>query len=219
MPKLIDSKTPKTYDAFRNPESQFHFEKYSRMLDFVKLGKNKVLEIGSGTGVYTAFLLKDFKDITATDLDKEMLSILKKKFPKIKARVADCALLPFRNESFGIVFGVSILHHLEKTRRLQVFHEARRVLKKGGFFVLFEPNKLNPMTCLFQLVQREDSISRFELSALMHSAGFKRIALKEILFSVPFFKGALGKKPILSLVEKIVEKAGLGVTVMMIAKK
>lgn len=217
--ELIDSKNPSTYDSFRNPESKFHAVKYSRALAFLKKGNKKVLEIGSGTGVYTGFLLKDFRQVTATDIDAKMLKILGKKLPKIRTRVADCSSLPFGEKSFDIVFGVSILHHVERQKRLQVFREARRVLRKGGFFVLFEPNKLNPMTSAFQLVQGEDAISRFELSSLMRSSGLEKIALKEILLSVPFFKEPLGKKPLLSAVEKIAERIGMGFTVMMIARK
>ena len=46
------------------------------------------------------------------------------------------------------------------------------------------------MTFLFQLVQKEDAISRFELEKLLRLSSFSKAQVSEILLSVPFVKRA-----------------------------
>ncbi len=51
--------------------------------------------------------------------------------------VCDATLLPFADETFDLVVCKELAHHVEDKQRL--FHEANRVLRVGGLFVLFEP--------------------------------------------------------------------------------
>lgn len=49
--------------------------------------------------------------------------------------------MPFPNEIFDFIVGISILHHLDLNLALK---EISRVLKPKGKFVFSEPNMLNP---------------------------------------------------------------------------
>jgi SAM-dependent methyltransferase len=66
-------------------------------------------------------------------------------------RLADPYATPFAEDSFDIVIGASILHHLELDRALA---EIRRVLRPGGRAVFVEPLAHNPLMRLGRLLTR-----------------------------------------------------------------
>ncbi|GEM_PF-5761931 len=218
---MIDSKTPKTYDKFRNPKSRFHRDKYDRVFGALKANRGwKVLEVGCGTGVYTEFLSDNFSDITAFDIDPEMVNIGKgkNKLRKVRFMVSDSTEIPIRDNSVDLVFGVSILHHISDRRK--AFREIARVLKTGGYIAFCEPNRLNPMTSLFQLIQKEDAISRFEMDRLMKENGILAVSQKEILFRSPGISNIIGRgMGLYRIIERPMEKLHMGVTLMSIGKK
>jgi SAM-dependent methyltransferase len=53
---------------------------------------------------------------------------------EVVGEVADVESLPFPDESFGIVVGHAVLHHVPDVE--QAFHEILRVLRPGGRFVV-----------------------------------------------------------------------------------
>lgn len=57
-------------------------------------------------------------------------------------RLMDAHTLDFPDHSFDVVFGMSILHHLELER---VLKEVRRVLKPSGHLLFTEPLDMNPV--------------------------------------------------------------------------
>jgi SAM-dependent methyltransferase len=94
------------------------------------------LEIGSGTGYFSLNLLQlgAIDHVVATDISPEMLSTLAKTAARLEVsaetRVTDAETLPFEDESFDLVFGHAVLHHLpDLDRALSEFH---RVLRPGG---------------------------------------------------------------------------------------
>jgi SAM-dependent methyltransferase len=66
-------------------------------------------------------------------------------------RLADPYATPFADDSFDIVIGASILHHLDLDRALA---EIRRVLRPGGRGVFVEPLARNPLMRLGRLLTR-----------------------------------------------------------------
>ena len=220
MVRLIDSDNPETYDKFRKEESSFHSKKMEKIFAWIeKKGKIKVLEIGAGTGTYTKLLGEHFNDITATDLRKEMIDLLKKKKIKAKVAVADCLELPYKNASFDLVVGISLFHHIARSDRDKFFKEMNRVLKKNGALVLSDPNKLNPGTSVYQALQGEHAISRFEMKNLSEKAGFKVKKIGEILVRSPGTSNFLEKLPGWNIFESVIEKLAMGVTVFLVAEK
>jgi SAM-dependent methyltransferase len=70
---------------------------------------------------------------------------------RIDFRIADPYATPFADDSFDIVIGASILHHLELDRALG---EIRRVLRPGGRAVFVEPLAHNPLMRMGRLLTR-----------------------------------------------------------------
>ena len=67
---------------------------------------------------------------------------------KINFVVGDAHDMPFNDSSFSLVFGSSILHHLELQKGLE---EIVRVLEPGGKIIFEEPLNINPFYKLFRL--------------------------------------------------------------------
>jgi ubiquinone/menaquinone biosynthesis C-methylase UbiE len=94
------------------------------------------LEIGSGTGYFSLNLLQlgVVERLTATDISPGMLQRFSATAESLGLAAQTVATeaeeLPFEDESFDIVFGHAVLHHIPDLER--AFSEFRRVLRPGG---------------------------------------------------------------------------------------
>jgi ubiquinone/menaquinone biosynthesis C-methylase UbiE len=94
------------------------------------------LEIGSGTGYFSLNLLQLglIERLTATDISPRMLRRLSATAEALGLEAetveTEAEKLPFEDESFDLVFGHAVLHHIPDLRR--AFAEFRRVLRPGG---------------------------------------------------------------------------------------
>jgi ubiquinone/menaquinone biosynthesis C-methylase UbiE len=104
------------------------------------------LEIGAGTGYFTLNLLLAgvIDEAVATDISQGMLDELDRSAARLGVPVAtvrsDAAELPFEDDSFDLLFGHAILHHIPDLDA--AFAEFRRVLRPGGTVVFCgEPSR------------------------------------------------------------------------------
>ncbi len=94
------------------------------------------LEIGSGTGYFTLNLMRAglIEQATCTDISPGMLATLDANAErlglKVKTVSADAERLPFKDESFDLVLGHAVLHHIPDLAT--AFGELARVLAPGG---------------------------------------------------------------------------------------
>jgi len=97
------------------------------------------LEVGAGTGYFSLNLLQAglIEEATATDISPGMLDALEDRASELgrTVRTARCeaAALPFHDDSFDLVLGHAVLHHLPDLDA--AFAEFRRVLRPGGTLV------------------------------------------------------------------------------------
>ncbi|MFH2083815.1 MAG: class I SAM-dependent methyltransferase, partial [Candidatus Omnitrophota bacterium] len=112
----------------------------------IETGKN-ILEIGCGTGIFTAGMASTGADVTAVDISPELLNIANMYHAgqNIKYSKEDAEKMSFAGGKFDVVMGNSVLHHLNLSLALPEIH---RVLKKGGQILFSEPNMLNPQIML-----------------------------------------------------------------------
>jgi ubiquinone/menaquinone biosynthesis C-methylase UbiE len=94
------------------------------------------LEIGSGTGYFSLNLLQlgILERLTATDISAGMLRRLADTAQTLGLEAETVATeaeqLPFEDESFDLVFGHAVLHHIPDMER--ALAEFKRVLRPGG---------------------------------------------------------------------------------------
>ena len=106
------------------------------------------LEIGSGTGYFSLNVMQEglIERLVATDVSSGMLESLEANAShlglsdRVTTQQADAERLPFDDESFDLVLGHAVLHHIP---HLSVaFGEFNRVLRPGGAIVFCgEPSR------------------------------------------------------------------------------
>jgi len=104
------------------------------------------LEIGAGTGYFSLNLASQglIGNLTATDISPGMLRSLKKTADTlgvpVTTVVTEAEVLPFEDESFDVVLGHAVLHHIPDLDK--AFSEFFRVLRPGGMIVFCgEPSR------------------------------------------------------------------------------
>jgi ubiquinone/menaquinone biosynthesis C-methylase UbiE len=109
-------------------------------------GYQRSLEIGAGTGYFSLNLMQAgvVQEATCTDISPGMMSTLAGNAArlglKVKTARADAESLPFADQSFDLVLGHAVLHHLPDLER--AFAEFHRVLRPGGRLVFAgEPSR------------------------------------------------------------------------------
>jgi SAM-dependent methyltransferase len=109
-------------------------------------GYARSLEIGAGTGYFTLNLVQSgvVGEATCTDISPGMVRTLAENASRlglnVRAARADAESLPFADESFDLVLGHAVLHHLPDLQK--AFGEFHRVLRPGGRIVFAgEPSR------------------------------------------------------------------------------
>ncbi len=101
----------------------------------------RVLEYGCGPGHNAFFLAQHARELTAIDISDFAIEIAAQKANELGFKNAsfvemNAEELDFEDNSFDLVFGNSIIHHLDLEKS---FTEIKRVLKPGGKAIFYEP--------------------------------------------------------------------------------
>lgn len=105
---------------------------------------NLVLDYGCGGGWLSRLMCKwDFR-VVGVDLSKRLVRVAKHVCGEGDFVVCDATRLPFRDNAFDFIVGISILHHLHDLRL--ALKELRRISVRQAVFLFMEPNSLNPIS-------------------------------------------------------------------------
>jgi SAM-dependent methyltransferase len=111
------------------------------------------LDVGCGQGRAVAFLSPHWKTV-GTDVSGEML---RHAANGLKLAVQEPLALPFRDDTFDVVFAFCVYHHLDRSDHARHLRELARVARPGGRLFVFEHNPFNPVT---QMVFRRAPVDR-----------------------------------------------------------
>jgi ubiquinone/menaquinone biosynthesis C-methylase UbiE len=152
----------------------------------VRLGKfpdgANVVDLGCGSGVFTDVLRRRGYRCTGVDLSPKLIAIARQRYPGIEFIEGDVEGLPFPDASFDAVLLSGLVHHLPDASRCAA--EVFRVLRPGGTFVAFDPNRLNPFMYLYRdrsspfyspigVTENERPVLDHQVVATFRNAGFK----------------------------------------------
>lgn len=131
----------------------------------------KILDVGAGTGRYSVALSEEGYDVTAVELVKYNLGILKKKGSNVRAYQGNAKKLSrFEGDSFDLTLIFGPMYHLYTQKdKLQALLEAKRVTKNNGvILVAYCMNDYSVLTFGFKENHIKESIKENRLTKDFH---------------------------------------------------
>lgn len=106
------------------------------MLDLgIETVGGKVVDLACGSGIMTEELVRNGWKVTAVDITKEMLDIVKKKnLPEVEVIRGDANQLPFSDNEFNGIFTRLSLHHFENHQK--IMQEMKRIIQSDGIIII-----------------------------------------------------------------------------------
>lgn len=137
MIKEIDLEGEETLNAIAQAD-KFNNWMYSQMSPFIG---GKILEIGSGIGNISSFLVKEFPEAELSDVRDQYTDKLKRQFPNQRVHTIDLVSDDFENKysdlqsSFDFVFALNVVEHIQNDK-LALLNLSKLVKPGGRIFIL-----------------------------------------------------------------------------------
>ena len=127
----------------------------SAVLDERKCAKSdiKIMDIGAGTGAYCIPLAEEGYTVSAVEMVKHNLGILKKKTTLVDARQGNaCNMKKYADDTFDVTLLFGPMYHLfSHEDKIKALSEAKRITKPGGvIFVAYVMNEYGVITYCFK---------------------------------------------------------------------
>ena len=132
----------------------------------------KIMDIGAGTGRYSVALAEEGFDVTAVELVKHNLGILKSKNSSVKAYQGNALKLKrFEDETFDITLLFGPMYHLfGQEDKVKALKEAARITRKGGFIlVAYVMNEYGVITYAFKERHIKECMEQGRLTEDFHT--------------------------------------------------
>lgn len=141
----------------------------------------RVADLGCGSGVFTQLLRQAGFNAVGVDISSKLIAVGRAKYPGLELIEGDIENLPFPAGSMDGVLLSGVIHHFPDPRRCVA--EVHRVLRKGGRFMAFDPNRCNPFMWLYRdrsspfyssqgVTENEHPVLAAQVRAVFGQAGF-----------------------------------------------
>jgi SAM-dependent methyltransferase len=154
------------------------------VLDLIPPVRGDVLELCSGSGMFTRRIPATYDSYTCLDLSQTLLDHLNQSVPQIVPVQGNAERPGFPPDCFDTVLVFTGLHHIPNENL--AIQRAYPLLRPGGVFVAFEPNAAcwyrRPMLKMRHLLHLYTDDERFlrpaDIFDKMEAAGFGKIEIK-----------------------------------------
>jgi len=134
------------YDVFSASSNQRIIQKFH---DLCGLGPDAIVaDLGCGSGAFTTLLADYGYRCVGMDLSEALLQRGHEYFPGVQFVAGDVEALPFPTSTLDGVMLSGLIHHFPDPSACA--REVFRVLKPGGQFFAFDPNRMNPFMYLYR---------------------------------------------------------------------
>lgn len=107
------------------------------------------LDLGCGSGDSALALrncLPRKKKVIGVDLSRAMIKLARRRVPRdVRFHTCDAARLPLADNSVGVITSFAMFHEMPNTHAKRVLDECARVLRPGGYLVLWDQNQASIM--------------------------------------------------------------------------
>lgn len=154
--------------------------------------KGRILDIGCGS--YPYFLSNtSFKEKYGLDPSLKLSEISDK---NLNLKVLDITKnkLPFKNNYFNVITMLAVFEHIEQDKLPEILYEIKRVLKKGGVFIITTPapwaDKLLHSMARFGLISSEEihehkhNHPKEKIEGILIASGFEKRKIKSGFFEL-----------------------------------
>ena len=111
----------------------------------------------------------------------KLVAVGKSKYPGLNLIEGDVEHLPFETGSYDGVLLSGLVHHFPDPRKCAA--ETFRILRPGGRFMAFDPNRMNPFMYLYRdrsspfyssvgVTENERPVLSFQIARIFREAGF-----------------------------------------------
>jgi ubiquinone/menaquinone biosynthesis C-methylase UbiE len=114
------------YDGVRTGYSN---ELYNWLAEYGLSPRDRVLDVGCGTGLASGPLIENAFPVTGVDVSAPMLEKARERFPSATWVEGSAEALPFQPRSFDAAISAQTFHHLDRAKAIA---ELIRVLRPGG---------------------------------------------------------------------------------------
>ena len=168
------------YDVFTPESNDRLIAEILRLLHLPAAGR--VADLGCGSGVFTELLRRAGHRAVGVDISPKLVMLGRDKYPGLELMEGDAENLPFESGGLDGVLLSGLVHHFPDPRKLAA--ECHRVLKPGGCFVAFDPNRMNPFMWLYRdrsspfyspvgVTENERPVIASEIAGVFRNAGFR----------------------------------------------
>jgi ubiquinone/menaquinone biosynthesis C-methylase UbiE len=168
-----------TYDVFSPESSARLIDTCVRLLELPR--GSRIVDLGCGSGVFTNLVYRAGFRCVGVDISPKLVALARQNYPEMDFVEADVEHMPFPDQSFDGVLLSGLIHHFPDPSGCAA--EVSRILRAGGRFVAFDPNRRNPFMWLYRdhasplyssigVTENERPIIAEEVASVFERAGF-----------------------------------------------
>lgn len=138
---MLQHKHEELIASFEDP-ARDKWQMPEKVISYLRpLSGKRVMDIGAGSGYFTARFLREGAQVVAADVDKKFLGHLEKRFPRenwpeLLVRKVEYDDPMMEKRSFDFAFTSNTYHHIEN--RVEYLKKIREGLKVGGKLVILD---------------------------------------------------------------------------------